>query len=139
MPEKSADNIVKSLTNHSDTILFSAALPYQGGQNHINEQYFQYWVAKFNKLGYEFNSDLREEIWDNEKVDWWYRQNIFIVKKKSDSPINQSKKINSSYHPVYIEAKNEQLKYADFVQEGGLGIITSFNIFLRSIKRKLFK
>jgi SAM-dependent methyltransferase len=99
LPEKSADNIVKSLTNHSDTILFSAALPHQGGQNHINEQYFQYWVAKFNKLGYEFNSDLREEIWDNEGVDWWYRQNIFIVKKKSggerqiNSPIKGLKSI----------------------------------------------
>lgn len=36
--EKSADSFVACLCNLSDTIAFSAAVPGQGGQNHINEQ-----------------------------------------------------------------------------------------------------
>ncbi|KAF2516801.1 class I SAM-dependent methyltransferase [Flavobacterium zhairuonense] len=49
---KSADNFVKSLTGLSDTLIFSAAIPFQGGQNHINEQKPDYWIKKIQSEGY---------------------------------------------------------------------------------------
>ena len=41
-----AEGFVRSLVNHSDVILFSAAIPYQRGADHRNERFPDYW-AKF--------------------------------------------------------------------------------------------
>src|SRR6185295_2140887 len=41
--EHAAEQFIKTLTVHSDVIIFSAAIPEQGGQNHINEQWIEYW------------------------------------------------------------------------------------------------
>lgn len=41
--ENSAENFIESLTTASDCILFSAGIPGQFGQNHVNEQWPDYW------------------------------------------------------------------------------------------------
>jgi 2-polyprenyl-3-methyl-5-hydroxy-6-metoxy-1,4-benzoquinol methylase len=38
LPESAADAFIDSLVRHGDVILFSAAIPFQGGHRHINEQ-----------------------------------------------------------------------------------------------------
>src|SRR5260221_12957101 len=43
LPAQTSDLFVEMLVNHSDTILFSAAVPKQEGQNHLNEQWPSYW------------------------------------------------------------------------------------------------
>lgn len=78
LPESAAETIVASLCKHSDAVLFSAAVPGQGGFHHINEQWPDYWARIFRANGYDCFDILRSEIWDNENVEWWYRQNIFI-------------------------------------------------------------
>lgn len=82
LPESSAENIVNSLIIHSDAILFSAAIPGQGGQNHLNEQYPEYWSNLFKIHDYYFYDLIRPKIWDNENIDFWYKQNIFLVCKR---------------------------------------------------------
>ena len=82
LPETFADSFISMLALCGDTILFSAAIPGQTGENHYNEQWPTYWEDKFKKHGYYFYDLLREDIWSNEQVNWWYRQNIFIVSKK---------------------------------------------------------
>ena len=78
----SADKFVASLTGLSNTLIFSAAIPYQGGQNHINEQKPEYWIKKFGDKGYFLLDILRPFFWDNENIDPWYRQNIFLFSNK---------------------------------------------------------
>jgi hypothetical protein len=34
-----------------EVVLFSAAIPFQGGVGHINEQWPDYWVKYFSKTG----------------------------------------------------------------------------------------
>ncbi len=77
-----ADNIIQSLVSLSDKIIFSAAIPHQGGFKHLNEQWPSYWVEKFEKHGYVFLDALRWSLLSNEKIAWWYRQNLFIIMKK---------------------------------------------------------
>jgi SAM-dependent methyltransferase len=48
-------NFLKTLCNHSKKILISAARPGQGGHGHFNEQEPEYWINKFNKLGYKYD------------------------------------------------------------------------------------
>jgi hypothetical protein len=79
-PEK-AEVLVDNIVNHSDVVLWSAAIEGQGGQNHINERPPQYWDELFRSRGYDCDDSLRPVFWKNEKVEWWYRQNILIYKK----------------------------------------------------------
>jgi SAM-dependent methyltransferase len=74
----SADAFVRSLVGLGSVVLFSAAIPYQGGTGHKNEQWPDYWVARFAREGYELVDCLRARLWNNREVEWWYAQNIFL-------------------------------------------------------------
>lgn len=76
--EAYADTFVESLSRHGDTILFSAAIPGQGGTHHINEQWPSYWAEKFEKAGYTTYDIIRPQIWADPRIKVWYRQNIMI-------------------------------------------------------------
>ena len=78
LPEESALCFVESLVKLSEVVLFSAALPHQGGTNHINEQWPNYWIALFEAQGYIAVDILRKRIWDNTDVEPWYAQNSFL-------------------------------------------------------------
>lgn len=76
-PER-AESFVSDLTHLAPIILFSAAVPGQGGHNHVNEQWPSYWARLFNKHDYIVVDILRSLLWDNGKIQWWYRQNLLI-------------------------------------------------------------
>ena len=76
--EAYADTFVESLSRHGDTILFSAAIPGQGGDHHVNEQWPSYWAEKFDRAGYTLYDIIRPQIWTDPRIVWWYRQNIVI-------------------------------------------------------------
>jgi len=82
LPPEASDNVVSTLTDCADVILFSAAVPGQGGQWHVNEQWPAYWQQKFASHNYVAVDALRSVFWDNEKVDWWYRQNMLLYVKQ---------------------------------------------------------
>ncbi len=74
----SALGFVNNLCDLADVILFSAAIPGQGGTNHINEQWLSYWIDLFSQNEYYPLDILRERIWNDARVEWWYRQNIIL-------------------------------------------------------------
>jgi hypothetical protein len=83
IPIASADIFVQSLVNHSNGfVLFSAAPPGQGGEFHINEQTYEYWRAKFNKLGFEPFDCIRPYIVNDPLISFWYRYNILLFVSK---------------------------------------------------------
>ena len=84
-PEAS-DLLVKNLTRFSKRILFSAAVPFQGGINHVNEQWPDYWKEKFAKHGYRFYDVIRPKIWNDRGIPYWYKQNIFLVCREEHAP-----------------------------------------------------
>jgi 2-polyprenyl-3-methyl-5-hydroxy-6-metoxy-1,4-benzoquinol methylase len=55
-------NFLKTLTNHSDRILISAARPGQGGYGHFNEQRPEYWINKFGNLGYHLDEEFTAKV-----------------------------------------------------------------------------
>lgn len=78
LPSDCAEIFVDSLTKLGSVVLFSAAIPYQEGTGHINEQWPSYWVSLFENRGYLVVDCLRKKIWDNDKVEAWYAQNILL-------------------------------------------------------------
>lgn len=95
LPQNKAETFVNNLVNASDLIVFSAAIPYQGGQNHINEQWPNYWQDLFENRGYRMFDVIRYRLWDNPQVFFWYKQNIFVFAKKESA----TEKIVSSIPP----------------------------------------
>jgi len=111
----SADGFVKMLTSLGDCILFSAAIPNQTGENHVNEQPHSYWKKKFEDQGFHMLDILRPLIWNNEKVNWWYRQNIFIVVKESHPLYADDKRYDGRQiiHPALLEMYVNWLRAAN--------------------------
>ncbi|MCA6441376.1 MAG: methyltransferase domain-containing protein [Sediminibacterium sp.] len=93
--KESSEDLVLSLINASDIIIFSAAIPLQGGQYHINEQWQSYWSAKFEKHKFKPIDLIRPLIWKNPEIKYWYKQNIIVyvsydytsTKLSTDTPI----------------------------------------------------
>lgn len=78
-----AEDFVGSLCGLSDLILFSAAVPGQGGLGHVNEQWPKYWHRLFRQRGYDCLDGLRAQIWDDAEIPYWYRQNILVFVNSS--------------------------------------------------------
>jgi 2-polyprenyl-3-methyl-5-hydroxy-6-metoxy-1,4-benzoquinol methylase len=87
IPASSADTFVKFLVSLAPVVLFAAAIPGQGGANHVNEQWLNYWEERFEKHHYYGIDCLRSKFWNNDKVEWWYRQNtvLFVQEDKLSS------------------------------------------------------
>ncbi len=75
---ESAKGFVDSLTRLGDVVLFSAAIPHQGGTHHLNEQWPDYWARYFRDAGYQVIDCIRRRFWDNPRVEWYYAQNMFF-------------------------------------------------------------
>jgi len=79
--------LIKFLADLSDVVLFSAALPGQGGVGHINEQPLSYWRSLFAKHGYVFYDAIRPQLWNDDRVAYWYRQNtVLAIKSEVPTP-----------------------------------------------------
>ena len=82
LPEESAETLVDSITSASRRVLFSAAIPGQGGIGHLNEQPHEYWHDMFIERGYGIKDSIRPIIRGNKNVPFWYRNNIFMYERK---------------------------------------------------------
>lgn len=119
LKQSSAEKFIETLAELGDTILFSAAIKAQGGQNHINEQNTEYWIDKFSQNGYDLYDVLRPIFWNNKNVDWWYRQNMMIF-TKNNIIASKLENLDSFFgqnlvHPVLFE--NRSLELASLSKE----------------------
>ena len=85
------EDIVKSLTDSADVVLFSAAFPGQGGINHVHERYHSHWGRQFAARGYAAFDAFRPQFWADERVQPWHRANVFLYVKR-DHPFCETLK-----------------------------------------------
>ena len=78
LPAHSASTLVASLTRLAPIVMFSAAIPHQGGVDHLNEQWPEYWAALFRAHGYRPIDSIRPAVWTRNDVEWWYAQNTLL-------------------------------------------------------------
>lgn len=100
LPASAAPILIQSIVNHADLCFFSAAIPGQDGQNHINCQWPEYWQYLFNEFGFMCVDDIRPKIW-NVPVDPWYKQNMFRAFKSLDA--GSEPRIASLIHPEMLQ------------------------------------
>lgn len=82
LPAECAHTFVDSLVRLGPIVLFSAAIPFQGGTNHTNEQWQDYWAKFFREKGYVTIDCFRKKIWQDNDIEWWYAQNILLFVKQ---------------------------------------------------------
>ncbi len=108
LPPEKATTFVKSLTALSDTVLFSAAAPFQKGVNHLNENTPTYWAQKFALEGFVCFDVIRNVLWNIEGINCIYPQNmlLFVKRDKASSYEKQGYIANPTpdlkYHPGYV-------------------------------------
>lgn len=78
LPAECASAFVESVTRLAPLVLFSAAIPLQGGNHHINEQWPDKWAQLFQGHGYVPIDFIRKQVWQNDAVEWWYAQNTLL-------------------------------------------------------------
>jgi hypothetical protein len=83
LPMNASDVFVAFLTSLAPVVVFAAAVPFQGGTGHINEQWPDFWVELFRKRGYAVVDAFRPQVWSNENVEPFYRQNLLLFVKES--------------------------------------------------------
>lgn len=144
---ETADVFIESICNLADVVFFSAAIPNQGGQNHINEQPPLYWIQKFESRGYKMFDVIRPLFWNNKKVDWWYKQNMLVFSK--NSIVNQRLvSLNSFYgahlaHPIVLKNRSfetsRNVNEINRIESGEKDVRFYFEVFKKSILKRLFK
>lgn len=83
LPAARARGFVSDLCRHADIVFFGAAPPGQGGENHINEQPYEYWQALFRERGYDAYDFVRPRVLHRHEVTPWHRYNPILYVRDS--------------------------------------------------------
>jgi hypothetical protein len=67
-------------------VLFSAATPGQGGENHINERPLSFWQALFQANGYDAYDVIRPVFRAHKGIEPWYRFNTILYANQRIRP-----------------------------------------------------
>jgi SAM-dependent methyltransferase len=86
IPRQNAADFIETLIDHGPLVMFSAAIPGQGGEHHINEQPLEYWRGMFRDRGYVAIDYIRPQIADNLLIQYWYRYNIVLYAAEAHLP-----------------------------------------------------
>ncbi len=112
----SAERFVDTLTELAPVVAFSAAIPRQGGYEHRNEQWQDWWANLFLARGYRAVDCIRDKIWNDEDVAVYYRQNLIVYAREAALASNEALRVAyertqgnslSRVHPEMYMAKAE--------------------------------
>jgi hypothetical protein len=78
VPQVAGAAVIEALVSWSDLVVFSAAIPGQGGRDHQNEQWQSHWATEFARYGYAPYDLVRPALWGRSDVESWYRQNVLV-------------------------------------------------------------
>lgn len=117
LPEASATGLVETLCACAPAVLFSAAVPLQGGTGHVNEQPQSWWAEKFAARGYVPVDCVRPLVWNDDRVAWWYRQNMLLYVRRDRLAASEALRVAHSrtnagtldiVHPRLLAKRNEK-------------------------------
>src|SRR6266516_1334201 len=105
LPQSAAGTFVQNLCSAADTVMFSAAIPGQGGRHHVNEQWPGYWADLFQGCGYQCYDVLRSRIWNNPCIAWYYAQNCMIFSRTHFLSLGEAGQPLSLVHPTRVSVQ----------------------------------
>ena len=129
-----AQSFVEDLTRLAPCVLFSAAIPGQGGVHHVNERWQSYWSELFQEHGYQTVDCVRSRFWNDPTIYYWYRQNMFLYVHEGLAAQLSSLSQSGPLDIVHPE------KFAEAAHHPSLGFVLSLlpGAVLRSLRQRLF-
>ena len=73
---------IAEICHFGDLVLFSAAVPGQGGVHHVNEQWPEFWASLFQKNGFACFDFIRRDLWTRQDIEYWYAQNVMLFARR---------------------------------------------------------
>lgn len=113
LPIERASAFVQDLVTLAPVVLFSAAVPCQGGTDHRNEQWPAYWERLFGEHDYIGVDCVRPRYWTDERVRYFYAQNavLYVDKRRLNEfpglngAVGLGEPVRSLVHPrLYLNA-----------------------------------
>jgi SAM-dependent methyltransferase len=80
---EAATTLIDGLVRHGDVVVFSAAVPGQGGEHHVNERAYGYWRDLFRLRDYQMYDAIRPLLRNEFDVKPWYRYNAFVYANRA--------------------------------------------------------
>ena len=122
LPPERGPGLVADLVAMAPVVLFSAAIPGQGGTGHVNERWQDEWAAEFAGQGYVALDVIRPRVWSDPEIDWWYAQNTLLF-VSPDSAVELSEQDPGApplrtVHPRGFQKQARNLTHAVRVLEG---------------------
>lgn len=116
-----ADSFVADLVALAPAVVFSAAVPGQGGVGHRNEQWQSWWAERFAAQGYLAHDVIRPAIWTDEAIPAWYRQNAVLYLDAATAAAlaltPTAPALLDRVHPAFWDRANRELAYANALPE----------------------
>lgn len=101
-----AESFVDDLCALAPHVLFSAAVPGQGGTRHVNERWQSFWACMFAARGFGARDIIRQRVWADPRVDYWYAQNAILFSR--GHPIDTASRLDR-LHPLHIISPKRML------------------------------
>src|SRR4051794_40799016 len=133
LPPERSESFIAELTTLAPVVLFSAAIPLQGGTDHINERWQSYWADLFEKRGFSAMDVIRPAVWDNDAVERWYRQNA-IIYCRNDVIADYAPKCAGRKLPLSIVHPKQ---YVDIRQE--YDVFVAFGLLRDAVQRAVVR
>ena len=102
LPAAVADEFVVTLTRLGKVVLFSAAIPGQRGEGHVNEQWPEYWDERFRARGYHVVDAIRPHVWHDPSVEVWYAQNSLLFVEHEHLQSHEGLRRESERHRPHV-------------------------------------
>ena len=118
LPSESSERFVSDLTRLAPVVLFSAAIPWQGGNHHINERWQSDWAELFAAGGYEAIDAIRARVWNHPEVDYWYAQNMLIY--VSSERLEELPALRAAHTGGPLNIVHQQMYHLQHTQGSGL-------------------
>jgi SAM-dependent methyltransferase len=141
LPRGSASVLVETLVRLAPVVLFSAAVPGQGGTSHTNEQWPEYWAKIFARHDYLAYDVVRSQIWRDDRVRYFYAQNALLYVRAAAAPSYTRLPAPTSgpplsiVHPKLFRRVRETFPPPDSVSLGAL-LRFAGRLFLRPIQKQ---
>jgi SAM-dependent methyltransferase len=92
---QTSEHLIRWLTECSSTVVYSAAVPGQGGTGHINCQTREFWHNLFVKRGFKLMDTVRANLRQHTEVAPWYVFNTldYVYKGEKRSLLNDDELI----------------------------------------------
>jgi len=121
-PERSK-SFVQDLCALSDYVLFSAAIPWQKGNGHINNRWQGVWAKMFAEEGYRCYDPFRRRLFAYGNVQPWYKSNLLLY-------VNEKTKVSDALAEHEIPPEAASYKTA----EQHLNVIKAFRRRMGKVK-----